>query len=247
VGESADDSEKNFRSPFRTTCWTDVLSVHGKSQTAEESFTRLYQDYWPPLYGYVRRRGLTHEEAEEITQDFFLALIEKGRLAKVQREGGRFRSFLLTSIQNFLANVWDKKNALKRGGGARVRSLEETGIEPQIIQQASEAAADLSYDRDWALLVLKRALEAIEREFALGKKEKLFAALRPQLQGDRGGRPYPEIAAELGMSESAVKVAVHRMRHRYGEILREEIERTVGSPAEVQDELRHLLRIVGGG
>jgi len=221
------------------------MTARDKSPEAEESFSRLYKDYWPPLYSYLRRRGRSHAESEEITQDFFVTLVTKNRLSRLGREGGRFRSFLLTSMQNFLANIHDRDTAAKRGGGVPVLSFDEISAEPDRTFVTDGKPPEVEFDREWALLVLKRALAAIEQEFSAGNKQKLFAALRPQLQGDRGGRPYPEIAAELTMTESAVKVAVHRMRQRYGEILREEIQRTVGSPADVQEELRHLLCIVG--
>lgn len=240
-----DDKSSTPQLTFRTTCWTDVLSARRESPDAEQSFAKLYQDYWPPLYGYLRRRGLSHGEAEELTQDFFVTLLQKDRLAKLERSGGRFRSFLLTAMQHFLANTWHHRQALKRGGGAPVRSLEETGIEAQMKLDDARIDWATAFDRDWALLVMRRALATLEGEWRVSNRQNLFAALRAHLHGDRSGRPYAELAGELEMTEGAVKVAVHRLRQRYGEILRQEIARTVGSACDVQDELRHLLRIVG--
>ncbi len=243
MADGDDNPDLNARSLFKTTCWTEILQAGDASQDSEKAFAALYRDYWPPLYGYVRRRGLSHEEAEEITQDFFVTLLEKARLAGLRRDGGRFRSFLLTSMKNFLINDWKRRSASKRGGGALALSLDETAVQERITAK-SDSSEELSFDREWAHLVMNRALTAIEQEFRAGHKEKTFAVLFPLLQGDGGGRPYGEIATELGTTESAIKVSVHRMRQRYGQILRDEIARTVDSRAEVQEELRHLLRVI---
>ena len=228
---------------FRTTCWTDVLRAGGKSLGAQESFSRLYQDYWPPLFSYLRRRGLTEDQAEEAIQGFFVAIFEKQGLAGIEREGGHFRSFLLKALQNFLARNWAREQALKRGGGATVLSLQQTGVDGQV-GAAEDTAAELEFDREWATHVLKRARMAIEQEFQEGNRGSLYKAIHPFLQGDREGKSYSEAAAETGLSEATLRVTIHRMRHRFGEILRSEILRTVQSPAEVQDEVRHLLRVL---
>jgi len=231
-------------SPFRTTCWTDVLSAARKDTRGEAAFSRLYQDYWRPIYRYVVRRGYAHPQAEEITQEFFVALLTKNRLARLSREGGRFRSFLLTAMKNFLANVWNEQQAAKRGGGAALLSIHDRDLGETVEAARAHASAEAIYDRDWAMLVLERATRTLEAEYASARRQALFAALRDKMQGDRTGRPYAKLACELQMSEGALKVAVHRMRGRFGEILREEIARTVGSESEVQEELRYLLRII---
>ena len=195
-----------------------------------------------PVYRYVLRRGYAHAQAEEITQEFFVALLTKDRLAHLEREGGRFRSFLLTAMKNFLANLWEKQTAAKRGGGAAVLSMDVSGEANQSAREP--AASDAVYDREWAMLVLERVTGALEEEYVRAHKQALFTALREKMQGDRTGESYAELASKLQMSEGALKVAVHRMRARFGEILREEIARTVQSEAEVQEEIRYLLRVV---
>jgi len=244
---SMTDVERHQGGKFQTTCWTDVLLSRNGSECPERGFEKLYKDYWAPLYAYVRRRGLTHLEAEEITQDFFATLIDKDRLAQVQRQGGRFRSFLLASIQHYMANQWERSRAAKRGGGAKAISLGDLDATGPGLEPIADAAdAELSYDREWAEQILKLAGAKLEGEYTLNEKTAMYHALRPFLQGDREGRGYQEIALEFGMTEGAIRVAVHRMRHRYGEILREEVLRTVSSPVDVQEELRHLLRIMEG-
>jgi RNA polymerase sigma factor (sigma-70 family) len=237
-------AESGEPSPFRTTCWTDVLSAARKDSNGEAAFSKLYQDYWTPVYRYVQRRGYAHTQAEEITQDFFVALLTKDRLAHLQREGGRFRSFLLTAMKNFLANLWQKQTATKRGGGATVLSLDASDSGEAGQSAREEAASEAIYDREWAMLVIERVTGTLKDEYIRSHKETLFAMLREKIQGDRSGESYAELAAKLEMSEGALKVAMHRMRARFGEILREEISRTVQSEAEVQEEIRYLLRVV---
>ncbi|MCW5558644.1 MAG: sigma-70 family RNA polymerase sigma factor [Verrucomicrobiae bacterium] len=240
---SAVESDKP--SLFRTTCWTDVLSAAQKDSRGEAAFSRLYQDYWIPVYRYVLRKGHAPTQAEDITQEFFVALLTKDRLAQISREGGRFRSFLLTAMRHFLTNLWDQQTAAKRGAGATVWSLDESDLGEPIEWASERSSAEAIYDREWAMLVLQRATQALEQEYAAPhNKQALFAALRDKMQGDRTGRPYAELASELQLSEGSLRVAVHRMRGRFGEILRGEIARTVHSEAEVQDEIRYLLRIV---
>lgn len=236
------DSEKP--SPFRTTCWTDVLLAAQKDTRGEAAFSRLYRDYWMPVYRYVVRRGYAHAQAEEITQEFFVALLTKDGLAQLSREGGRFRSFLLTAMKNFLANLRDKQAAAKRGGGAAVVSIDEYHLGESTALTGEQPLPEAIYDREWAMLVLERTTKSLEQDYAMARKSALFQALRDKLQGDRTGRPYAELASEMQMSCGALKVAVHRMRRRFGQILREEIARTVHSEAEVQEEIRYLLSIV---
>jgi DNA-directed RNA polymerase specialized sigma24 family protein len=165
-------------------------------------------------------------------------------LRGLERGGGRFRSFLLTALQNFLANEWDRTSAHKRGGGRVVLPLEEVDAESRLLADPASAAPEAGFEREWAFTVIERALGTLAAEFRAAGKETLFDQLRPHLQGDRNGRPYAEIAAGLGTSEGAVKVAVHRLRHRYGELLRAEVARTVGRDEDVESELRHLIQVV---
>jgi RNA polymerase sigma-70 factor (ECF subfamily) len=232
-------------SAFRTTHWTAVLdAARPESTSGNDAFGRLYRDYWFPLYAYVRRRGRSPHEAEELTQDFFVTLLERERLRGLERSGGRFRSFLLKGLQNFLANEWDRATARKRGGGCTVVPLEEVDAESVFLADPAALAPEAGFERNWAYAVIAVATQNLEKELRAAGKEKLFQHLRSHLQGDGGGRPYAEIAAELSLSEGAVKVTVHRLRQRYGELLRAEVARTVGSDAEVAEELRHLIEIV---
>jgi RNA polymerase sigma-70 factor (ECF subfamily) len=209
-----------------------------------EAFAQLYRDYWYPLYAYVRRRGRSPHEAEDLTQDFFVSLIERQRLTGLEREGGRFRSFLLKTLQNFLANEWDRATAQKRGGGQSIVPLDEVDAESRLLANSATEAPEATFDRHWAFAVIEHAMQHLEAELRSAGKESILQSLRLHLQGDRGGRPYAEIAAEWGLSESAVKTTVHRLRRRFGELLRAELARTVGNDAEVEKELRHLIEVV---
>ena len=233
---------------FRTTHWTVILDAAcPDTELSHEAFARIYMDYWYPLYAFVRRRGYLPADAEDITQNFFLHLISKQSLGGMTREGGKFRSFLLRSLENFLANQWDRQQAQKRGAGQPLLSLDVTHGEAMYTARALDRdTPETLYERQWALTLLAKVLDALATECATAAKGGLFADLRMHLQSDRQGAPYAEIAARHGMSEGAVKVAVHRLRHRYGELLREEIARTVGSPDEVDEELRHLITVSTG-
>jgi RNA polymerase sigma factor (sigma-70 family) len=232
---------------FQTTHWTVVLqAANPESRTDNAAFAELYSAYWMPLYAYARRRGLTSAEAEDILQDFFTHLISKEALRGLQQEGGRFRSFLLKSLDNFLRNERRRGQAQKRGGGARVLSLNAQEGEARFALEAPDADTPESlFEKRWAFTLLEHTVGKLREEHSAAGRGEQFERLRPYLQGDRSGAPYSLVAAELGMTENAVKVAVHRMRARYGELLRQAIARTVSSPEEVDDELRYLIAIVG--
>jgi RNA polymerase sigma factor (sigma-70 family) len=230
---------------FTTTHWSVVLeAARPGSPGSVDAFAQLYSDYWYPLYAYVRRRGRSPQEAEDLTQDFFISLFEQERLCGLERDGGRFRSFLLKALQNFLANDWDRVSARKRGGGCCFLSLDEIDAEARYLEDCCDEAPEGRFDRDWAFAVIEHALLNLETQMRAARKEQLFQQLRPHLQGDRNGRPYAEIAAGLGMSEGALKVAVHRLRQQYVQLVRAEVARTVGNDADIDDEWRHLIRVV---
>ena len=232
---------------FTTTRWTQLMeAVRPDSADGQEAFAQLYVDYWPPLYSYVRKRGFAPTDAEDITQDFFVALLAKQRLAGLTRDGGRFRSFLLAALKNHLANAWNHAHTARRGGGQAALPLDLAEAESGYAAGfATEPDAERVFARQWAQTLVERVRRRLETESATTGKGKLFAALRGQLQGDGGGRPYAELAPELGLSEGALKVAAHRLRHRFGELLREEVTRTVADPTEVQQELRELIVLLG--
>lgn len=231
---------------FVTTHWTAVTAAGQRDTTqAREALGGLCQNYWLPLYAYARRRGYLPPDAEDLTQEFFAQLIEKRTVQAADRAKGRFRSFLLTAFKHFLAHEWEKARAEKRGGRVRFIPLPggtaETHYAPE---PASHDTPDRAFDRQWALSLLEVVLGRLRQEYAERGREPLFLGLRETLKAGAEVR-YAELATSLGMSDGAVKVAAHRMRRRYRELLREEIGRTVGSPALVEEELRDLFAALG--
>lgn len=233
---------------FRTTQWTAVLdAARPGTERTQEAFAKIYLDYWYPLYAYIRRRGHSPPDAEDITQNFFLHLIEKQSLDGLERDGGKFRSFLLRSLDNFLANAWHRARAQKRGDGVQPLSLDAQDGEARYLFEPTESVTpETLFERQWVCTLLAKVIGYLSTECEKSGKGGLFRDLQPHLQGDRQGQPYADVAARHRMSEGAVKVAVHRLRQRYGELLREEITRTVGSPEEVDEELRHLMAVAAG-
>jgi RNA polymerase sigma factor (sigma-70 family) len=239
-------SSSTGRQRFRTTHWSLVLAAGRRSSPdARHALGRLCQVYWYPLYAYIRRKGHSPTDAQDLTQDFFTWLLEKNLAGKADRTRGRFRSFLLTSLDHFLAKHWRRAAACKRGGGQPVLSLDlAAGESRYTLEPAHELTAEMIYQRRWALTLLEETLARLRDEFARRGKLELFEHLKPYLGGDESTVPYSQIAATLGKSEGAVKVAVHRLRHRCRELLRAEIAQTVSSPQEVDGELRDLFDAV---
>src|SRR5213594_329226 len=224
---------------FVTTHWSVVLSA-GRSDTprARQALERLCQTYWFPLYAYVRRRGYSPEDAQDLTQEFFARLLEGNRVQSADQQKGRFRSFLLAGMNNFLADEWDKSRAQKRGGGMRIVPLQFDTAETRYgCEPVDNVTPEASFERRWALTLLEDVLSRLRAEHERDGSSELFAALNPCLVGDRTSQPYLELAQRMGMTESAIKSAVHRLRRRYRQLLREEIAKTVASPSEVDDEL----------
>jgi RNA polymerase sigma factor (sigma-70 family) len=234
------------KSEFAATRWTLVLSAarDNWSTHAAEAMAELCRLYWYPLYAFVRRRGFETHEAEDLTQEFFARLLSKNYLASVGPEKGKFRSFLLTSLQHFLANEWDRTQAQKRGGGRAIISLDGLTTESRyLLEPLDRRTPEKLFERQWALAVLERVLTRLETQWNDDGKNDLFQRLKGCLAGPEAAG-YAEIGATLRMTEGAVKVAAHRLRRRYRELLREEIAHTVSSPEEIDEEIRYLLACV---
>jgi RNA polymerase sigma factor (sigma-70 family) len=232
---------------FATTHWTVVLEA-GRRHTpqSDHALEELCRAYWFPLYAYVRRRGHTKEDAEDLTQAFFARFLEKNYLEGLSAERGRFRAFLLASLKHFLANEWDKAQRQKRGGGAAHLSLDWRTADTQFqLTSAAEPSPDLAFDREWAVALLARVVERLREECAAAGKAEQFEQLKPFLTVGKGAMPHAEAARALGMDEGAVRLAVHRLRKRYRQLLRDEIAQTLADPAQVEEEMRGLLGAFG--
>ena len=221
-----------------------VLEAGGAdAAVARQALAELCQTYWLPIYTYIRRRGSSPHDAQDLTQEFFARLLEQNLVAAADPGRGRFRSFLLGALNHFLAKEWRKGRAQKRGGHLQIVELGDAelryGSEPVTPEQ--------QFERKWAVTLLDAVLERLRAEFADENRPERFELLRPFLLGDREGEPYAVIASRLGMSDGAIKVAVHRLRCRYRRLLREEVARTVAAPDQVEAEMRHLLAVLAAG
>jgi RNA polymerase sigma factor (sigma-70 family) len=233
---------------FVTTHWSVVL-VAGRTDStrAQSALARLCQTYWYPLYAYVRRRGHSAQDAQDLTQEFFARLLECHTIANADPNRGRFRSFLLSAMNHFLAHEWDKLRAQKRGGGYQILSLDLARAEERYdLEPADNSSPDKLFDKHWAGALLEEVLNQLEAEYQQAGKAGLFAALKQTLTGTHESQPYAVLATRLGMNETAVKVAVHRLRKRYRELLRVEIANVVADPEQAEDELRHLFTALAG-
>ena len=220
------------------------MLLAGQSASAEshEALAALCRAYWLPIYGFLRRQGNSPQDAEDLTQGFLLHLLEKGALSRVEREKGKFRSFLLGSLQYYLANERDKQRAQKRGGGAVLVELDAADAEERFQAELTDHLDPTKvFDRRWCLTLLERTLSRLEAEFSEPGRKERFQELKIFLLGDPRSVSYVEIGRRLGIREGAVKVAVLRLRQRFGELLRAEIASTVATPEEVEEELRHLF------
>ena len=239
------DSVKKV-SDFSTTNWSVVLEA-GRTDVARAAVAleRLCRKYWHPIYVFVRRRGSNHHEAEDLTQAFFAHLLEKETLKAVDRQKGKFRSFLLASLTNFLLNEWDRRQILKRGGQHQIISLDEMAAEKLYGQEPIEHfGPEKLFERRWALTIIEQVLTRLKNEYVAAGKAALFIKLEAGLTGEVTPGLYANWAAALNMNEGAVKVALHRLRRRFGELLRSEVAYTVADPAEVAGEIRHLLAAI---
>lgn len=235
----------SFDGRFATTRWSLVIAAgDGADPRAHEALEALCRLYWLPIYAFLRKHGWDRSQAEDLTQGFFLKLLEKGAIARARADRGRFRTFLLSSLKNYLADERDRDGAMKRGGGASVISIDALQAESWLSREPSpgETPEEL-FDRRWAGMVVDQALSRLEQTMTSSLGPERFEALRPFLLTGKEGA-YAEASRSLGIGESAVRVGVHRMRRRFGELLRDEVAQTVGSPADVEDELRYLQRIL---
>ncbi len=214
------------------------------SPQVTEALERLCRAYWYPLYAYVRRKGHSPDDARDLTQEFFARLLARDYLSAADRNRGRFRSFLLGSLEHFMAREWTKAHAQKRDGG-NVLFLDAMEAEDRYrIEPADELTADRIFDRRWATTLLNQAMNQLRKECAANRKAELFGKVESLLSGEMGDDSYANIAAALGTSEGAIKVAVHRLRRRYGELVRAEIAQTVTTPEEADEELRYLFAVL---
>ena len=230
------------------TRWTVVLSAGDPSSpNAAAALETLCRAYWYPLYAYVRRRGYSVEDAEDLTQAFFGWLLEARSISTADRAKGRFRGFLLTRLNHFLADEWDRRTAQKRGGGQRLVPLEGGAAESRYqLEPADPRSPDKLYEYRWAVTLLERVFERLQNEYTAHGKTALFEELKGCLVQARTAVRYAEAAGRLGLSEGALRVAAHRLRQRYRDLLRSEIADTVSGPEELEDELRHVFRVLTG-
>jgi RNA polymerase sigma-70 factor (ECF subfamily) len=231
---------------FATTSWTQVLAAReSPSSESRQALEVLCEAYWYPLYAFVRRQGHDPEEARDLTQSYFAQLLEKGYLEDFDPALGRFRVFLKTSVKNFLSKERDKARAWKRGGHAQFVSLTADDIEGRYrYEPVDRLTPEEIFERRWALTLLERALAKLRREFEIEGRGKDFDKLKGFLTSADVKVPYRDVAQELGSTESAVRTSVHRLRQRFGKLLRQEIAETVSGADEVEDEMRHLLHVI---
>ena len=229
---------------FATTHWTVVLAaVRPSTPQADHALEELCRSYWYPLYAYVRRQGHSKEDAEDLTQSFFARFLERNYLDGLSSEKGRFRAFLLAALKHFLANEWDKSQRQKRGGGVAPLSLDWQDADTRYqIDPADQLSPDKLYDRAWATTLLEQVIARLREECGTEGKGKVFEQLKPFLTMGKSDIPYAQAAASLDLNEGAVRVAVHRLRKRYRELLREEIAQTLTEPADIEEELRALFQ-----
>lgn len=232
---------------FATTRWSLVCAARAPSSPeSRAALAALCGVYWYPLYAFVRRQGHDADRARDLTQEFFARLLERADLAAVDRSKGRFRSFLLAACKHFLCNEHDRVHARKRGGGRAPLPIDAAVAEGRYGGEPSHnETPERLFERRWALALLDQVLARLRQEYAAAGKGRLFERLKGHLTGE-AGLPHARAAAELGLREGAVKVAVHRLRKRYGELLRDEIAQTLHDPAEVEDEIRDLFAALGG-
>ncbi len=233
-------------STFATTHWSVVLAAREPdAPQAAVALEKLCRTYWYPIYAYLRRRGYSPEDAQDLTQGFFAQLLERRSIQGVEREKGKFRSFLLASLHYYVADIRDRANAQKRGGGRAVLSLDVEEAERRYrLEPVGERSPEKIFEHRWAMALLDQVLARLGQEFADAGKGELFERLQGFLVAGTGDKTFAQLARGVGMTEEAVKKAAQRMRRRYHQLFREEIAQTVADPAEVDEELRHLCTVL---
>jgi len=230
---------------FTTTHWSVVLEAQGESPAAQEALEKLCCTYWRPIFAFLRRQGFRPEEAEDITQGFFAQLLERRKFSALRKEKGRLRSFLLGALKYFVADEQRRAMAIKRGKGQRLIPLEDLRSDQRIeMEPADPMTAEMIYERRWALTVLEQVLDRLKNEYRTADNAALFDSLKQLLPDEPGSPSQAEIAAQLGMTENALRQAFYRFRQRYQSLLREEIAHTVATPGDIEDELRHLIAVI---
>ncbi|HRY51070.1 MAG TPA: sigma-70 family RNA polymerase sigma factor [Candidatus Paceibacterota bacterium] len=223
-----------------------LAAGNSESPPAAEALEQLCRTYWYPLYAYVRRRGYSVEDAQDLTQEFFARVMKKGSFGLANPARGKFRTFLLHSLQNFLANDWKSAQRLKRGGGTPCLSLDVADAERRYANEpAAMLTPERAYEKRWALTLLEGVLVNLQQEYAQAGNGRVFEELADLLWGKDTSRSYAHIGEHLGMTEGATRGAMHRLRERFRERLRAEVAQTVADFREVDDELRHLIAVVG--
>jgi len=231
---------------FPTTRWSLVLDAGSKREpTSREALAGLCEAYWFPIYAYVRGRGFDPDEAQDLTQGYLLSLLERGDLRRLHPDAGRFRSFVRASVKHFISNEMDRARALKRGGGARIVSFDARAAEDRYrLEPRDDRDPERVFERRWALTLLSRAEERLKETLEAEGRTSDFETLRPFLAGGTAPPKYADLAAELGVSEASLKMKVHRLRRRFGSMVRAEILDTVADEGDVDDEIRHLLAAI---
>lgn len=242
-----DEPNDRQNAEFATTRWSVVLEAgQGHDPNAAAALSELCRRYWYPLYAYVRRRTNGADEARDLTQEFFVRLLERNAIAVATPERGRFRAFLLTAVKNHLANERERAGAQKRGGGRTPLSLDfESGEARFKIEPVHELTPERLFERQWTITLLDRVMSQLQEEHLAAGKQRQFELLRDSVLGDDGAESYAKIGEALGMSEGAARVAAHRLRKRYRELLRAEIAETVGDPSDVDAEIGQLFESLG--
>lgn len=227
---------------FTTTHWTLVLAAAGNDKP--EALEKLCRIYWYPLYAYVRRRGQAPHDSQDLTQEFFARLLARNFLQGVAAEKGKFRSFLLAAFNHFLSDEWDKARAQKRGGNQPPLSLDAVTIEERYRLEPTDSVDPTKlFERRWAAALLEQARNRLEAEYVQSGRAELYSQLRLLEAGERSELSYAQLGAGLGLSESAVKSAVFRMRRRYHELVRDEVAATVSCASEIDEEIRYLIAV----